>query len=85
MKTLRLVSVKTYDSFIIDKKGDERQLVKVTVAFHEKLENHLVKSVLNTDSEKVERAFAMEGRSMTVILSPGKQPRKEKNAETENR
>ena len=36
------------------------------------------------DAAKMERGIMMEGRSMTVILSPGKQPKEEKDAQTEN-
>ncbi len=42
------------------------------------------------ESAKMERGIMMEGRSMTVILTPGKQPKvkkeekEEKNAQTEN-
>lgn len=37
------------------------------------------------ESAKVERAIGMEGRSMSVILSPGKQAKGEENAQNENK
>ncbi len=44
--------------------------------------NHAIE--LLGDAVKVERDIMMEGRSMTVILSPGKLPKGEKDAQTEN-
>ncbi|MDD5094870.1 MAG: translation initiation factor IF-3 [Dehalococcoidia bacterium] len=80
----------------IKKLLEEGNKVKVLVIFrgreiaHPNLGKEILDGVLETlgDSAKVERALGMEGRSMTVILSSGKQakvePKGEKNAETEN-
>ena len=81
---------------------DEGNKVKVLVIFrgreiaHPNLGKELLDEVLESVGEaaKTERAMGMEGRSMTVILSPGKQtkveqpkgeqPKGEKNAKTQN-
>ena len=71
---------------------EEGSKVKILVIFRgrEIVHPHLGKELLERTIEslgsaaKVERAMAMEGRSMTVILSPGKQTKGEKNAQTQN-
>ena len=72
---------------------EEGHKVKVLVIFrgreitHPYIGKELLEKVIETlgDAAKVERAMGMEGRTMTVILSPNKQPKGEKkNAETEN-
>jgi translation initiation factor IF-3 len=70
----------------------EGNKVKVIVIFrgreiaHPELGKQLLDSVIESlgDAAKVERAMGLEGRSMTVILSSGKQTKGEKNAETKN-
>lgn len=72
--------------------------VKILVMFrgreiaHPVIGRELLEKVLGVlgDEVKVERTIAMEGRNMTVILSPGKlrteEPKKEENnAQTENK
>ena len=71
---------------------EEGNKVKVLVIFrgreiaHPELGKQLLDSVIESlgDAAKVERAMGLEGRSMTVILSSGKQIKGEKNAETKN-
>jgi translation initiation factor IF-3 len=71
---------------------EEGSKVKILVIFrgreivHPHLGKDLLGKVIETlgEAAKVERGIAMEGRSMTVILSPGKQTKGEKNAETQN-
>jgi translation initiation factor IF-3 len=71
---------------------EEGNKVKVLVIFrgreiaHPELGKQLLDSVIESlgDAAKVERAMGLEGRSMTVILSSGKQTKGEKNAETKN-
>jgi translation initiation factor IF-3 len=70
----------------------EGNKVKVIVIFrgreiaHPELGKQLLDGVIESlgDAAKVERAMGLEGRSMTVILSSGKQTKGEKNAETKN-
>jgi len=70
----------------------EGSKVKVLITFrgreitHPHLGKELLEKVMEAlgEAAKVERPMGMEGRSMTVILSPGKQSKGEKNAETEN-
>ena len=70
----------------------EGNKVKILVLFrgreitHPYLGKELLERVIAIlgEAAKVERPMAMEGRSMTVILSQGKQTKGEKNAETQN-
>ncbi len=69
---------------------EEGSKVKVLVIFRgrEIAYPHLGKEILDKvleslgEAAKVERPMGMEGRSMSVIISSGKQTRGEKNAET---
>ena len=71
---------------------EEGHKEKVLVIFrgreitHPHIGKELLEKVIETlgDSAKVERAMGMEGRTMTVILSPNKQTKGEKDAETQN-
>ena len=71
---------------------EEGSKVKILVMFrgreiaHPHLGKELLDKAIGTlgEAAKLDRAIAMEGRSMTVILSPGKQIKGEKNAETQN-
>ena len=71
---------------------EEGSKVKVLLIFRgrEIAYPHLGKELLDKaigtlgEAAKLDRAIAMEGRSMTVILSPGKQIKGGKNAETQN-
>lgn len=68
---------------------EEGNKVKVLVIFrgreiaHPHLGKELLDKVIETlgDSAKVERAMGLEGRSMTVILSAGKQTKTESKPE----
>jgi translation initiation factor IF-3 len=71
---------------------EEGNKVKILVIFrgreivHPHLGKALVEGVIETlgEAARVERGIGMEGRSMTVILAPGKQKKGGKNAETQN-
>lgn len=71
---------------------EEGNKVKILVVFrgreivHPHLGKALVEGVIQTlgEAAKVERGIGMEGRNMTVILSPGKPKKGGKNAETQN-
>lgn len=71
---------------------EEGNKVKILVIFrgreivHSHLGKALVERVIESlgEATKVERGIGMEGQSMTVILSPGKQKKGGKNAKTQN-
>ncbi len=71
---------------------EEGSKVKILVIFrgreivHSHLGKALVEGVIESlgEAAKVERAIGMEGRRMTVILSPSKPGKGGKNAETKN-
>ncbi len=71
---------------------EEGNKVKILVIFRGReivyphLGKALVEGVIETlgEAAKVERGIGMEGRAMTVILSPGKSKKGGKNAETQN-
>lgn len=71
---------------------EEGDKVKMMVIFrgreivHPHLGKDMLEKVIETlgESAKVERGIGMEGRTMTVILSPGKPKKGGKNAETQN-
>ena len=71
----------------------EGSKVKILVMFrgreiaHPVLGREVLEKVVESlgDVAKVERSIAMEGRNMTVILSPGKVQKEEKHAQTDNK
>ncbi len=72
---------------------EEGAKVKIIVLFrgreivHPSVGRELLQKAIELlgDSAKIEREITMEGRSMTVILSPSKQAKGEKNAQTEDK
>jgi translation initiation factor IF-3 len=77
---------------LVKKLLEEGNKVKILVIFRGReivyphLGKALVEGVIELlgEAAKVERGIGMEGRSMTVILSPGKSRKGGKNAETQN-